>query len=108
MPSAFAIVSFACGRGGLFGKLTLAIKTADATNESESSTKAALVPNQPATKPPSAAPSVSIADQVTEAMAFAGSSSRSETIEGTAAVLAGSKNAENASCKTVRTYTSHI
>src|SRR5713226_2810393 len=102
------MVSFAFARGGRFGKLTLAISAAEATNDSESSTKAAFVPNQPATKPPSAAPSVSMADQVTEAMALAGSSSRSETIEGIAAVLAGSKKAENASCKTVRTYTSHI
>jgi hypothetical protein len=44
-----------------------------------------------------AAPMVSITDQVTAAMAFAGTSSRSETIEGMAAVLAGSKNDENAS-----------
>src|SRR5438552_8998831 len=108
MPTAFAIVSLAFARGGRFGKLTLAINPADAMNVRESSTKAALVPNQPATRPPSAAPSVNIADQVTDEMAFAGSSSRSETIEGIAAVLAGSKNAENASCKTVRTYTSHI
>src|ERR1700674_3715363 len=99
MPSAFAIVSFAFVRGGRFGTLTLAINPSDAMNAKESSTKAALVPTQPATKPPSAAHSVSIADHVTDEIAFAGSNSLSETIEGTAAVLAGSKNAENASCK---------
>ena len=58
---------------------------------------AVSVPNHPATNPPIAAPSVNIADQVTEAMALADRSSRSETIEGIAAVLAGSKKAENAS-----------
>ena len=42
------------------------------------------------------------------AMALAGTNSRSETIEGMAAVFAGSKNVEKASCKTVRRYTSHI
>src|SRR2546426_675150 len=97
MPSAFAIVSFTFSRGGRLGKVTLAISIADATNDNESRTKAALVPNQPATNPPSAAPRVSIADHVTDAMALAGSSSRSETIEGMAAVLAGSKKAEKAS-----------
>ena len=79
------------------------ISKADARNVNESSMKAASVPNHPATKPPIAAPSVNIADQVTEAMAFAESNSRSETIEGIAAVFAGSKKAENASWKTVRT-----
>src|SRR6266849_7606409 len=101
IPSALPMVTFAFSRGGRFGKRTLEIKSADATNESESSTNAALVPNQPATNPPIAAPEVNITDQVTEAIAFAESNSRSETIEGIAAVLAGSKNAENANCKTV-------
>ena len=50
-----------------------------------------------------AAPSVNIADHVTDEIAFAGTSSRSETIDGTAAVLAGSKNVESPSCKTVST-----
>src|SRR5438034_6918883 len=100
MPSALPTVSFAFSRTGRLGKCTLAIKSAEATNESESSTNAAFVPNQPATNPPMAAPSVSITDHVTEAMALAASNSRSDTIEGIAAVLAGSKKAENASCKT--------
>ena len=102
-PSAFAILSLAFSRGARLGKRTLAIRSAEATNETESRMKATFVPNQPATKPPIAAPSVSIADQVTDAMAFAESSSRSATIDGIAAVLAGSKKAENASCKTVST-----
>jgi len=46
---------------------------------------------------PIAAPSVNITDHVTDAIAFAGISSCSETIEGMAAVFAGSKNAEKAS-----------
>src|SRR5438128_9801252 len=103
MPRAFPIVSFVFGRGGRFGKATLAINIAEATNDSESRMKAALVPNQPATNPPIAAPRVSIADHVTDEIALAESNSRSETIEGIAAVLAGSKNAEKASCKTVST-----
>jgi len=80
-----------------------AISIAETTNVNESRMKATLVPNQPATNPPIAAPIVSIADQVTDAIALAETSSRSETIEGIAAVLAGSKKAENANCKTVRT-----
>ena len=69
---------------------------AEATNVRESRTNAALVPNKPVTKPPIAAPRVSITDQVTAAMALAGTNSRSETIDGIAAVFAGSKNVENA------------
>src|SRR6185503_4681887 len=103
MPSAFITVNFDFGRGGRLGNRTRMIKSAEATKVSESSTNAASVPNQPATNPPMTAPMVNIADQVTEAMAFAGTSSRSETIEGIAAVLAGSKNAEKASWKTVST-----
>src|SRR5882672_11846810 len=108
MPSALPTVSFALTRAGRLGIFTLKISSADATKVSESSTKATSVPNQPATNPPIAAPSVSIADQVTDAIALAGNNSRSETIEGMAAVLAGSKNVEKANCMTVRTYTSHI
>ena len=52
------------------------------------------MPNQPVTTPPIAAPSVSITDQVTEEMAFAETSSRSETIEGITAVFAGSKKVD--------------
>src|SRR5262249_57209755 len=95
-------------RAGRFGNLTLQMSIAEATKVSESRIKAASVPNQPATNPPTAAPSVSITDQVTAAIAFAATSSWGATIEGIAAVLAGSKNAENASCRIVRTYTSHI
>ena len=72
-------------------------------NVSESRMKATLVPNQPATKSTDSRANVSIADQVTDAIAFAETNSRSETIEGMAAVFAGSKKAENANCKTVRT-----
>ena len=96
-------MSLALGRAARFGNVTLAISRADAINDTESRMKAASVPNQPETKPPSAAPRVNITDQVTEAIAFAESNSRSETIEGMAAVLAGSKKAEKASCNTVRT-----
>ena len=70
-------------------------------------TKAASVPNQAVTGPPTAAPSVSIADQVTEEIALAETNSRSLTMDGIAAERAGSKNEERPSCKTVRTYTSH-
>src|SRR5437764_15438193 len=108
MPSALLIINLALTRGGRLGKVTLANRIAEATNESEYRMNAAFVPNQPVTKPPNAAPSVSIADHVTEAMALAASNSRSDTIEGIAAVFAGSKKAENANCKTVSTYTSHI
>src|SRR5260370_32035281 len=108
MTSAFQIGSFAFGREARLGKRTLAISSADATKVNESSTKATFVPNQPATNPPIAAPRVNIADQVTDAIALAGSNSRSETIDGMPAVLAGSKKAENANCITVRTYTNHI
>src|ERR1041385_9425102 len=108
MARALPIVSLVFGRSTRLGKRTVEISIADATNVSESSTNAALVPNDPATNPPMAAPRVSITDQVTEAIAFAGTNSRSETMEGIAAVFAGSKNVENASCKTVSTYTSHI
>ena len=108
MPRALPTVNFVFGRSTRFGKRTVEISIADATKVSESRIKAALVPNDPATNPPRAAPSVSITDQVTEAIAFAGTNSRSETMEGIAAVFAGSKNVENASCKTVSTYTSHI
>ena len=66
-------------------------------------TKAASVPNQPVTGPPMAAPSVSIADQVTEEIELAVTSSRSLTTEGTAAERAGSKKAEKPSCRTVST-----
>jgi len=52
-----------------------------------------------------AAPSVNITDHVTDEIAFAGTSSRSETIDGTAAVLAGSKNVDKPSWQTVSTYT---
>ena len=48
----------------------------------ESTTKAASVPNQPVTMPPATAPSVSIADHVTDVMAFAVTSSRSATMVG--------------------------
>ena len=47
-----------------------------------------------------AAPSVSIADQVTEERVLAVISSRSETTEGRAAERAGSKKAESESCTT--------
>jgi hypothetical protein len=76
---------------------------AERTYVSESMTKAASVPNHSVTGPPTAAPSVSIADHVTEEMALAATSSRSRTIEGMAAERAGSKKAERPSCKTVRT-----
>src|SRR5688500_10699111 len=108
MPTALATVSFVFSRAGRLGKRTRLIKIAEATNVSESSTNAAFVPNNPVTTPPIAAPVVNMIDHVTDAIAFAGSNSRSETIDGMAAVLAGSKNAENASCNTVSTYTSHI
>src|SRR5438132_13178621 len=101
MPSALAIVTFVFSRAGRLGKLTLAISNAEPTNDNESRRKAALVPNHPATNPPRAAPRVNIADHVTEAIALAGINSRSDTIEGIAAVLAGSKKAEKASCITV-------
>src|SRR5262252_8465244 len=97
IPRAFPSESFAFGRAWRLGKCTLAINTAEARKVSESRTKAALVPNHPVIKPPIAAPIVNIADQVTEAIAFAGRSSRFETIDGIAAVFAGSKKVENAS-----------
>ena len=103
IPRALPIVSFVLRRGDLLGKWTPAMSIAEATKVSESSTKAAFVPNQPATNPPMAAPSVSMTDHVIAEMALAASSSRLETSEGIAAVFAGSKNAENASCNTVRT-----
>src|ERR1041384_4309202 len=103
MPRALPTVNLVFGRSARFGKRTVEISIADATNVSESSTNAALVPNDPATNRPKAAPSVSITDQVTEAIALAGTSSRSETIEVNAAVFAGKKNVENTSCKTVTT-----
>jgi hypothetical protein len=108
MPTAFATVSFDFSRAGRFGKRTRLIKIAEARNVSESRMNAAFVPNNPVTTPPMAAPVVNMIDHVTDAMAFAGSNSRSETMDGMAAVFAGSKKAENASCKTVSTYTSHI
>ena len=46
-----------------------------------------------------AAPIVSIADHVTDEIAFAATSSRSSTTEGIAAVLAGSKNVESPELK---------
>ena len=81
--------------------LNIAISAAESRYVSASRMKATSVPNHPVTTPPIAAPSVSIADQVTEEIAFAATSSRSETIEGITAVLAGSKNVESASCSTV-------
>jgi hypothetical protein len=54
-------------------------------------------------KPPIAAPIVSIADQGTEEIAFAATSSRSSTMDGMAAVFAGSKNVESPNWKTVST-----
>jgi hypothetical protein len=65
--------------------------------------KATSVPNQPVISPPIAAPSVSITDHVTEEIALAATSSRSSTIDGIAAVFAGSKNVERPSWRTVRT-----
>src|ERR1700681_679580 len=93
MPRALPIVSRAFGRGGRLGIRTLAMSAAEATNVNESSTNATFVPNHPATNPPIAAPSVNITDQVTDAIAFAESNSRSETIDGIAAVLAGARRA---------------
>src|SRR5436305_12444435 len=103
MPNTFSTVGLDFTRGGRCGKLTLPIRIAEAIKVRESRINAAFVPNSPVTKPPIAAPSVSITDQVTAAMALAGTNSRSETIDGIAAVFAGSKNVENASWKTVRT-----
>jgi hypothetical protein len=51
-------------------------------------------------RPPTAAPSVSIADHVTEEMVLAVTSSRSVTTEGSAAERAGSKKVESESCRT--------
>jgi hypothetical protein len=67
----------------------------------ESSRKAASVPKRQVTSPPATAPSVSITDQVMEETALAGTSSRAETMEGSAADLAGSKKVESASCASV-------
>src|SRR4051794_32414160 len=103
IPSALPQESLLGLRGARFGKRMLAMKTADRRYESESSTNAVLFPYFPFTTPPIAAPIVSIADQVTEDIAFAGNSSLSETIDGTAAVRAGSKNVEKINCSTVST-----
>src|SRR5262245_29299569 len=108
MPRAFPTVNFDLTRFGRCGNRTVAIKIAEATNVNESKMNAASVPNSPATNPPTAAPNVNITDQVTAAIAFAGTNSRSETIEGMTAVLAGSKKVENESWRTVSTYTSHL
>src|SRR3982750_156157 len=101
IPSALPHESLLGLRGARFGKRMLAMKIADRTYESESSTNAVLVPNLPVTTPPIAAPIVSIADHVTEEIAFAGNNSLSETIDGTAAVRAGSKKVEKINCSTV-------
>src|SRR5919199_3924268 len=82
------------------------MRSAETTYVSESMTKAASVPNQSVTGPPTAAPSVSIADHVTDEMELAVTRSGSRTTEGSAAERAGSKKAEKASCRTVRKYTS--
>src|SRR5205814_255190 len=103
MPKTFPTVALLFTRRGRCGKLTLPIRIAEATKVSEYKMNAALVPNNLVTTPPTVATSVSITDQVTVVMALAGTNSRSETIDGIAAVFAGSKNVENASWKTVRT-----
>src|SRR4030095_4554172 len=103
MPKTLPKVSFVFGRGGRLGKWIEAMKTAEARKVTESRIKAAVAPKNPVTTPPTAAPKVSITDQVTEEMALAGSNSRSETIEGTDAVRAGSKKVEKVSCSTVST-----
>ena len=103
MPRARPTVSLLFSRGGRFGMRTLAISAAERRYVIASRMKATSVPKYPVTTPPIAAPIVSIADQVTEEIAFAATSSRSETIEGMIAVLAGSKKVESASCTTVRT-----
>src|SRR5205085_12501651 len=102
MPNIFPTVALDLTRDGRCGKLTLPIRIAEAMKVRESKTNAAFVPNNPVTTPPIAAPRVSITDQVTAAMALAGTNARADTIDGIAAVFAGSKNVENASCKTVR------
>ena len=86
IPSARPIVSFCRSRFRRFPTQMLAIRAAERRYVAASRMNATSVPNQPVMTPPIAAPSVSMIDHVTDEIALAGTSSRSETIDGIAAV----------------------